>query len=65
MNYFSGFITVLLQQSAVGAPETEETAKHYCEEWFVYQGEEIENIFQTYSNILPLVASPTYTNAIV
>ena len=47
MNYFSVFITLLLQQSAAQL-ETEESAKHYCEEWFVRQGEEIENVFFMY-----------------
>ena len=44
MNYFSVFIALLLQQSAAQL-ETEESARHYCEDWFVHQGEEIENVF--------------------
>lgn len=34
-----------MQQSAVRAVETLERAKQHCEDWFVSQGEEIENIF--------------------
>ena len=46
MNYFSIFIIVLLQQLAAAANvETEERAQHHCQDWFTYQGEQIENIF--------------------
>jgi len=48
MKYFSFFISCLVQQSAVRAdesPETLETAKQHCEDWFVNQGEELENTF--------------------
>ena len=51
MKYFSFFISCLVQQSAVRAdesPETLETAKQHCEDWFVNQGEELENIFFDY-----------------
>ena len=34
-----------MQQSAVQAVETLERAKKHCEDWFVYQGEQLENIF--------------------
>ena len=45
MKYFSVFITILVQQSAVRAVETEARAEHHCQDWFIYQGEQIENIF--------------------
>ena len=45
MKYFSFFISCLVQQSAVRAVETLERAKHHCEDWFVHQGEQLENIF--------------------
>ena len=51
MKYFSCFISCLVQQSAVRAdesPETLETARQHCEDWFVNQGEELENIFFDY-----------------
>ena len=34
-----------MQQSAVRAVETLERAKQHCEDWFVNQGEQLENIF--------------------
>ena len=45
MNYFSLLVYCLVQQSAVRAVETLERAKKHCEDWFVYQGEQLENIF--------------------
>ena len=51
MKYFSFFISCIVQRSAVRAdesPETLETAKQHCEDWFVNQGEQFENIFFDY-----------------
>ena len=51
MKYFSFFISCIVQRSAVRAdesPETLETAKQHCEDWFVNQGEQLENIFIDY-----------------
>ena len=49
MNYFSFLFYCLVQISAVFAdPETADLAKGHCENWFVSQGEEIENIFFEY-----------------
>ena len=54
MKYSSFLLSCLVQQSAVRAVETLERAKKHCEDWFVYQGEQLENI---------LVVSLTLTNA--
>ena len=51
MQYFSVFISCLVQQSTARAdeiPETLETAKQHCEDWFVNQGEQLDNIFFDY-----------------
>ena len=51
MKNFWFFISCLVQQSAILAdeiPETLETAKQHCEDWFVNQGEQLENIFIDY-----------------
>ena len=47
------FVFYILPVRADESPETLETAKQNCEDWFVNQGEELGNIFFDY------VKSPT------
>ena len=49
MKFISFLFYCLVQQSVVFAdPETVDLAKEHCENWFVSQGEEIENILFKY-----------------
>ena len=48
MKNLSLFIAYFIEQATVGAVETEETAKQHCEEFYVEQGENLDNIFFEY-----------------